>query len=135
MVRNVSQLLPRKLVFVLSHPTYSEISALVSGYGILGDIRSCLILGYFIVRPLVWWRFFWALHYPNILLDSWGFSEFLGKTDSQLRAMSQEFCFLPSIVLVWRLRRFWQDDSLLFGCLLSVAVFPNVLRGGEGKKW
>ena len=115
-----------------SHSTYLGISALVSG------------TWYNWVSPLCYCH--WVFNLPidrlaALLVGSWsqsspwfsGFSEVLGRTASRLLATSQEFCFLHSVVLVLIQRRFIQDYYFLSNGLLSVAVFPRVLRGGEGK--
>ena len=94
---------------------------------------SNIVAGSSSVSLLVWRRFFLGdLDCPKVLPDFRGFSEFLGRTALQLRATSQGF-FLPYGVIVSRLIWFRWAASLLSGSILSAAVCPHVLRGGEGK--
>ena len=70
---------------------------------------------------------------PKFSLILMVFPEFLKRTASRLRATSWEVCFLPSVVLVSIRRRSIQIDYLISNRILSVAVFPHVLWGGEEK--
>ena len=128
--QRIFQSLPCKL-FDWSHLTYLGVSAIFSGYDILGDLRSALIVRASTVRPLVWQRFFWALDFQNYRMFR-GF-KIIGRTASQLRAMSREVWFLPFVVLVLGQIKFFQAASLLSDRILSAAVFPQVLWGGEEK--
>ena len=72
-----------------SHPTYSGFSALVSGSDSLEDILSALAVESLTFRPLVWWRFSWALD-TKLLPDSLVFLKFSDGLLSNCEAMSRK---------------------------------------------
>ena len=96
---------------------------------IFGDIRSCRRVFERLNARLALLLFggYWSSQSSPWLLR---FSKVLGRTAPRLRATSREVWFLHSFVLVSIWRRFQRSDSLLFGGISSVAVFPHLLNTG-----
>ena len=63
-----------RVIWIESHPTYLVVSGIVTGYDLVGDLQSALVVGYLIFRPLIWRRLSHALD-PNVLSDSRVFPE------------------------------------------------------------
>ena len=131
MVSKFSQSLPRKPAFVLSHPTYSCVSALVDGSDIF--LGNLLLVSSSVLRPSD--RSFGGASSGLLIVPK--FSLIL-----RVFRSSQKDCFVissdtpgslfPDLIffLISRKRRFRQDASLLSDKVLCVSVFPHVLRGG-----
>ena len=73
------------------------------------------------------------LDFPKSSQFVWGLSEVLGSTAPWLQKTFQKVYSLPSILILWKWRRFWQAASLLYDSIFRVAVFPCVMWGGEYK--
>ena len=125
------QSLPHKLAWFVPSDLLG-VSAHVAGSDILGDLQVLSSSGLWLFGRPFGGASSGLLIVPKSFLIL-VFSKFLGRTALQLQVTSLEVPFMTSVVLVSIRRRFRQASSLISNSIFSVALFPHVMWGGEGK--